>query len=104
MNLVKRITRDYVVVHIRKNSDCYKNRNPPKKDVDAMMEAMKKYDTPWWESKNSKEVASYQIFEPVLLVPFPVLHEGTERLLEREVQSSEFAYMDALRQEAVRAM
>ena len=55
----------------------------------------------WWESKDSRELAMYQVFEKILLTDFSTFHEGLEKLLDRPVWSHELGLnMDGIRNEA----
>lgn len=59
-------------------------------------EAIKLYDTKWWESKTKDEIAEFQIHEPKLCCPFDVFHEAVEAWLGRPVWTHEFADTQAL--------
>ena len=77
----------------------------PKKNVDALRTAMQKYDTRWWESRDSVEVARYQVFEDILMTDFGLFHEGVEKLVGRHVYTHEFNLnVNGLRQEAREAI
>jgi hypothetical protein len=76
--------------------------NLPAKDKESVTKAVAKYgDNKWWLSEDPAEIARYQLFEPILLVPFGKFHEGTEKLLGRPVYTTEFALsLDGLKKEA----
>ena len=77
----------------------------PPENVKKLINAMKKYDISWWESKDPVEVAKYQIFEDTLMVDFALFHEGIEKLLGRPVYTHEFALnINELREEAREAI
>ena len=64
------------------------------------MDAMKKYDTSWWESKDPVEVARYQTFEPTLLVDMNLYWSGVEKIVGRDVYLHEFGLnMEGLKNE-----
>lgn len=78
----------------------------PQKNIDTLKTAMQKYgDNQWWESKDSLEIAKYQIFEDILMTDFSTFHEGVEKLLGRGVYTHEFGLnVEGIRQEAREAI
>lgn len=63
----------------------------PEENKRAVLDTMRKYgDNKWWMSNDLLEVARYQIFEPILMVPFSRFHEGIEKLLGRPIYTHEF--------------
>jgi len=71
-----------------------------------LVESMKKYgDNHWWESDDSITIGMYQLFEPILMVPFDKFHEGLEKLLDRPVWTQEMGInYEGLKEEAQLAM
>lgn len=68
----------------------------------SIRETINKYpNNYWWESCDLREVAKWQLFEPILMVDFTKLHEGIEILLDRPVWTHEFAFADTLRKEVM---
>lgn len=59
-------------------------------------EAIKLYETRWWEAKTEEEIAEFQIHEPKLCCPFDVFHGAVETWLGRPVWTHEFADTQAL--------
>jgi len=53
-------------------------------------EAVALYDSNFWEKMNYKERAMFQMFEPLLCMPFGVFHEAVEKTLGRPVYTHEF--------------
>jgi hypothetical protein len=69
-------------------------------------EVKKKYgDNRWWESEDPVHLATWQLFEPILMCDFSKFHEGVEKLLDRPVYTHEFvANHDELLQQATIAI
>lgn len=44
----------------------------------------------FWEKMTPLEIAKFQLFEPLLCMPFSVFHEAIEKALGREVWTHEF--------------
>lgn len=44
----------------------------------------------FWEGMNYRERAMFQLFEPLLCMPFNVFHEAVEKALHRPVYTHEF--------------
>jgi hypothetical protein len=53
-------------------------------------EAIKLYESGFWESMNYRERAVFQMFESRLCMPFGVFHEAIEKALGRPVFTHEF--------------
>ena len=54
-------------------------------------EVEEKYgDNKWWESDDPVHLATWQLFEPILMCDFPKFHDGVEKLLDRPVHTHEF--------------
>lgn len=62
-------------------------------------EALAKAATKWWETATHREIAEFQLNEPLLCCPFGVFHEAVEKTLGRPVWTHEFAHQDLLRVE-----
>jgi len=59
-------------------------------------EAIKKSKTGWWANHSSREIAEFQLQEPLLCMPFGDFHAAVERELGRPVFTHEFARPTAL--------
>lgn len=53
-------------------------------------QAVKLYESKFWEKLGYKERAKFQLFEPRLCMPFDVFHEAIEKTLGRPVYTHEF--------------
>lgn len=53
-------------------------------------EAIKLYETGFWEQMSYRDRAMFQMFESKLCMPFSVFHEAMEKSLERPVFTHEF--------------
>ena len=53
-------------------------------------EAVKLYDSKFWESLLHEELARYQIMEERLIMPFAIFHEAVEKTIGRSVFTHEF--------------
>ena len=63
-------------------------------------EAIELAKSGFWEHLSSKEIASFQLFEEKLCMPFEVFHEAIEKALGRPVWTHEFAMnLDGLKME-----
>ena len=60
--------------------------------LDAMTkeEAIALHDSKFYETMSYKERAMFQMFEPLLCMPFSVFHEAVEKTLGRPVWTHEF--------------
>lgn len=58
---------------------------------DECLEAMEKYDTPWWHELRHDDMALAikQIDEPVLLIRWNVFKAAVEKILERKLAEGE---------------
>ncbi len=54
-------------------------------------EAIELYDTKWWESKSAYEIVKFQLYEPLLCMPFGKFHQALEEALDRPVWTHELA-------------
>ena len=59
-------------------------------------EAIKLFESKWWENKTKEEIAQFQLSEPRLCCPFEVFHEAVEAYLGRPVWTHEFANPQSL--------
>lgn len=78
----------------------------PAKNKKSLVETMKKYgENHWWESDDQLTIGMYQLFEPVLMVPFDKFHAGLEKLLDRPVFTHELRInYEGLKEEAQLAL
>ena len=53
-------------------------------------EAGQLYKSKFWEDMIYEEQAKFQMFEPLLCMPFDVFHEAVEKTLKRPVYTHEF--------------
>lgn len=53
-------------------------------------EAIKLYEGGFWEELTVYEKVKFQLFEPLLCMPFEVFHAAVEEVLERPVYTHEF--------------
>lgn len=70
--------------------------------IKMMEKAMAKYgDIHWWEYPDKRDRACWQLFEPVLIIPFEDFRSGLENLVGRKIEDSEFAFdVEKLKKEA----
>jgi hypothetical protein len=63
-------------------------------------EAIKLAESKFWEKMSYREIATFQLYEDRLCMPFSVFHEAMEKVLERPVYSHEFGLnREALKRE-----
>jgi hypothetical protein len=63
-------------------------------------QAIKLGESKFWETMSHKEIAMFQMFEPLLCIPFDVFHEAMEKTLNRPIHTYEFGEnFDGLKQE-----
>lgn len=62
-------------------------------------QAIKLYASRFWEDMTPREITKFQLFEPLLCMPFDVFHEAVEKTLNRPIWTHEFAYPERLRKE-----
>jgi len=62
-------------------------------------EALAKAATQWWETASDHEIVRFQLYEPLLCMPFGRYHEAVEAVLGRPVFTHEFVKPEALRDE-----
>ena len=61
-------------------------------------------ESKWWQSKTARELAMFQLHEPLLCMPFDVFHKAVEEALQRPVFTHEFGLnWDGLKKELVTA-
>jgi hypothetical protein len=79
--------------------------SPKEIQIQLVLNAMKKYDNNhWWENKDERVLAYWQVKEPILIIPWEVFHRGMSNLLGRKVTDKEYAFSVAqLKIEAARA-
>lgn len=53
-------------------------------------QAIKLYNSKFWEGMSYREIATFQLHEPRLCMPFSVFHEAMEKTLGRPVFTHEF--------------
>lgn len=53
-------------------------------------EAIAKAATKWWEGLSAREIVTFQLYESLLCMPFPLYHAATEEALGRPVWTHEF--------------
>ena len=81
-------------------------KTPIDSELAALIEVAKaKYTVEWWDPDHDpKEMAYYQLHEPVWLVRFGDFHVAVEKLLARSVWAHEFMLcLSELKVEAARA-
>ena len=59
-------------------------------------EAIKMYNSNWWEDKTPEEIVKFQLYEDRLCMPFDKFHEAIEKALGRSVWTHEFADHEGL--------
>ena len=62
-------------------------------------EAIQLYESNFWENMTFEERAKFQLFEPLLCMPFDVFHEAVEKTLGRPVWTHEFGSLGKLKEE-----
>ena len=62
-------------------------------------EAGELYDSGWWEDKTDQEIIAFQLFEPLLCMPFNEFHRAVEQVFNRPVYTHEFAFTEQLQAE-----
>ena len=62
-------------------------------------EAIALHDSKFWESMSPEDRAMFQLWEPLLCMPFDVFHEAIEKTLGRPVWTHEFESPDSLKVE-----
>jgi hypothetical protein len=53
-------------------------------------QAIKLYESKFWEKMSYRDKATFQLFEEKLCMPFDVFHEAMERTLNRPIWTHEF--------------
>lgn len=59
-------------------------------------EAIRLYQSKWWEDFTDRQIVFFQLFEARLCLPFGRFHQAVEATLERPVWTHEFAFRDEL--------
>ena len=62
-------------------------------------EALALYGLEWWVSASNEEIVGFQLYEPLLCMPFGKYHEAVEKVLGRSVWTHGFAFIDGLKAE-----
>lgn len=63
-------------------------------------EAVKLYNSKFWETMSYRERATFQLFENLLCMPFEIFHEAIEKSLKRPVYTHELGLnVEGLRKE-----
>lgn len=62
-------------------------------------QAVKLYESKWYENRLPIDLASFQLFEERLCMPFGIFHEAVEKALGRSVWTHEFADPENLQKE-----
>ena len=63
-------------------------------------QAVELYDSCWWVDKTALEISLFQLFEPLLCMPFDRFHAAVEEALGRPVFTHEFGLnWDGLKKE-----
>jgi len=57
------------------------------------------YNSGFWHEMGYRERALFQLFQPLLCMPFDVFHEAVEKTLGRPVWTHEFAYKEDIEKE-----
>ena len=60
-------------------------------------EAVKLYDSKFWEKLSYREIAEFQLFEKRLCIPFDVFHKAVGKALGRPVWNHEFGTKEAVK-------
>ena len=53
-------------------------------------QAIKLYESKFWEQMTEEQIAKFQLFENKLCIPFSVFHKAMEKTLGRSVWTHEF--------------
>lgn len=62
--------------------------------------AIKLANSKFWEEMSHEQIAKFQMFEPLLCMPFGIFHEAMEKTLGRPVYTHEFGLnADGLKKE-----
>lgn len=59
-------------------------------------QAVRMAQSNWWANMPARDIAAFQLHEPLLCVPFDVFHDAVKLALGRGVYTHEFADRDAL--------
>ena len=75
----------------------YMRDNPAQTTGMTKEEAVAKAEIGWWKEATAGEIVDFQLYEPMLCMPFDKFHEAVEEVLGRLVFTHEFAEVDKLR-------
>jgi len=53
-------------------------------------QAIDLYESKWWENRSDRDIVGFQLFEPLLCIPFELFHKKVEKVLGRPVFTHEF--------------
>jgi len=53
------------------------------------MKQKKLFESKFWETMSDREIAEFQLFEPILCMPFNVFHKALQKTLNRPIQTIE---------------
>jgi hypothetical protein len=71
-----------------------------KGEIMTKEQAIKLWESKFWESMSFQDRAKFQLFEDMLCMPFDIFHEAVEKSLGRPVFTHEFGLnVDNLRKE-----
>lgn len=63
-------------------------------------QAIALHDTGWWKNKTPEQIVRFQLFEPLLCMPFNDFHWAVEKALGRAIWTHEFGLnYDGLKKE-----
>lgn len=54
-------------------------------------QAIKLAESGFWKTMTHRQIAEFQMMEPLLCMPFDVFHEAIEKTLGRDVYTAEFS-------------
>lgn len=62
-------------------------------------QARELYNSEFYKKLSHYDIVKFQLFEPMLCMPFDIFHEAVEKVLKRPVFTHEFAFIDSLKKE-----
>jgi len=62
-------------------------------------EAIALAESGFWHEMSARDIATFQLYEDMLCMPFTVFHEAIEKTLGRPVYTHEFAFPGLLKKE-----
>lgn len=88
------VKRDHVNLDYAKTQAEYLSSNIAlDQRIDCILKTMQKYgDDRWWENKDERVLAYYQVNEPMLIIPWEIFDRGLQNLLERKITNQEYAF------------